>query len=71
MACELCTYVCLVWKKSGRQKVAKAGGNGTAMAVPVVTGYFAPQEIWHPHAVFPRKMGTPSGNLAPPIVVVF
>ena len=24
-----------------------------------VTGYFAPQEIWHPHSIFPRKMGTP------------
>ena len=36
-----------------------------------VTGYFAPQEIWHPHSISPRKMGTPSGNLAPPNVVVF
>ena len=36
-----------------------------------VTGYFAPQEVWHPHAIFPRKIGTPSGNLAPPVVVVF
>ena len=38
---------------------------------PGVTEYFAPQEIWHPHAIFPRKMGTPSEILAPPIVVVF
>ena len=36
-----------------------------------VTGYFALQEIWHPHSIFPRKMGTLSGNLAPPNVVVF
>ena len=37
-----------------------------------VTGYFAPQEVWHPHAIFPRKIGTlSSGNLAPPVVVVF
>ena len=36
-----------------------------------VTGYFAPQEIWHPHTSFPRKIGTPSGNLTPPTVVVF
>ena len=31
-----------------------------------VTGYFAPQEMWHPHTIFPRKIGTPSGNLTPP-----
>ena len=36
-----------------------------------VTGYFAPQEIWHPHSIFPRKIGTPLGNQAPPIMVVF
>ena len=32
------------------------------------TLYFAPQEIWHPYAIFlSRKLGTPSGNLRPGI----
>ena len=34
---------------------------------PGVTGYFEPKEIWHPHRLFSRKMGTPSGNLPPPV----
>ena len=29
------------------------------------TGYLAPQEIWHPHAIFPRKNGTPPGDVEP------
>ena len=28
-----------------------------------VTGYLAPQEIWHPRTIFPRKIGTPPGNV--------
>ena len=44
-----------------RKRYTEAGMSG-------VTGYFAPQEIWHLHS---RKMGTPSGNLAPSNVVIF
>ena len=32
-------------------------------------GYLVPQEIWHPHTKFPRKYGTPLGNLVPPCKV--
>ena len=46
-----------------RKQYTEAGMSG-------VTGYFASQEIWHLHS---RKMGTPSGNLAPhpPNVAIF
>ena len=32
-----------------------------------VIGNLAPPRIWHPHAKFPRDIGTPSGVLAPPM----
>ena len=32
-----------------------------------VVGNLAPPRIWHPHAKFPRDIGTPSGILAPPM----
>ena len=36
---------------------------------PGVTGNLVPQEIWHPRTEFPRKYGTPLGNLVPPCKV--
>jgi len=36
------------------------------LATAGVIGNLAPPEIWHPHAIFPRKSSTPSGKLEPP-----
>ena len=41
-------------------------GGGTVHYDTGVTGYLAPQEIWHPRTIFPRQNGIPPGNLEPP-----
>ena len=41
----------------------RPAGRGRGSAV---IGNLAPPRIWHPHAKFPRDIGTPSGILAPP-----
>ena len=40
--------------------------SGVAGYLACTPGNMASQEIWHPRTIFPRKNGTPPGNMEPP-----